>query len=327
MVAIMNISNLYSKRTLMLLFCIVSFIVLGTTKVFADTYNVTAVVPYDPPTIAATVGSPTNYTTVNTKNVNITGTCQILNPAVIISVWNGATLLGSTSCLVGGNYSINIELYVGVNVLVIKSSNINGLYGPDSLAFTISYTPDAPPAPDPTPGETPAPSVPSEPANNPATSGELLITSTQPFGIMDEKNFVSFTLQVSGGSYPYILNINWGDGTTMTQKLDNEGDFTFTHIYETAGTYNVLALLTDVKGFSRTFNWAVTVSTQSLNYDENTVPVNTVEKSNFKPYIYFMVVLVTLFVAYLAFLGGRYYQSVQQNKNSKIPSPKKAKKK
>lgn len=324
----MDTRNLYSKFTLAALFCVFSIVIFSSARAFADTYNVTAVVPYDPPTIAATVTSPTNFTTTNSNSTNIQGTCQILNPASLISIWNGPTLLGSTTCLVGGTYSLTVALYEGVNVLVVKSSNINALYGPDSSPFTITYTPSVSiPEPPTLAPDNPQPTPPTEPANNPQTSGELLITSTTPFGVTDEKNSVSITLRVSGGGSPYSLTINWGDGTTMIQDIGTEGNYTFTHIYETAGIYTIMALVKDVLGNSRSFNWAVTPKTQSSNNNDEAVGTANEEKTNLKPLIYASAVVASVFLVSTTFLGGRYYQALQLNKTFRKPPKKIVRKK
>lgn len=321
----MNTIVIHFNRCLLILICIISVIVINTNNVFADTYDVTAVVPFDPPTIPATVTSPANNTTVNTSNIEINGTCQELNPAVIVSVWNGPLLLGSTTCLVGGNYSINVAMFSGTNVLIIKSSNVNGLYGPDSTPFNINYTPNQPvsnPSPSQDSGNNNN-NFPPGPANNPQNSGELLLTSLAPFGVTNSENTVSITVRISGGNNPYSLTINWGDGTTMTQKLDTEGDYTFSHTYETADNYIVNAIVVDVLGNSRKFNWAVSPGTQSIITDNQAVIEKSENKSNLNSYLFALIILILLFLIYISFLVGRYYQNKKDMKTMTKPANKK----
>jgi hypothetical protein len=326
----MNISNLRFYHYLLIIICILSVYVINTHTALADSYDVTAVVPFDPPTIPATVVSPANNTILNTNSVVITGTCQVLNPTIIISVWNGSTFIGSTVCLVGGTYSLSVGLYNGSNVLVIKSSNINGLYGPDSSPFTVNFNPNLP-VPDPAPTQDSGAggnnNVVSGPANNPQDSGELLLTSLAPFGVTDSENTVSITIRVSGGNNPYTLTIKWGDGTTMTQDLDEEGDYTFNHVYETAGYYNVTALVIDVLGNSRSFSWTVSPSTQSLTTDNQAEIKSPVDETNLKPYIYALVTLTALTLVFMSFIVGRYYQNIKIGNLSSKKSIKKRSKK
>lgn len=325
----MNTRIIHFNRCLLILICIISVIVVSTNKVFADTYDVTAVVPFDPPTVPAAVTSPENNNTVNTSSIEITGTCQELNPTIIVSVWNGPLLLGSTSCLVGGNYSIAVAMFSGTNVLIIKSSNINGLYGPDSSPFTVNYTPNQPvSSPGPSQdSDTNNNNVPSGPANNPQNSGELLLTSLAPFGVTNSDNTVSITVRISGGNNPYSLTINWGDGTTMTQKLDTVGDYAFTHTYEVANSYTVNAQVVDVLGNSRSFSWAVSPGTQSLTTDNQSRIEEPLNKSNLKLYIFALITFIILFLIYISFLVGRYYQNIKDNKTTTKPVNKKKRKK
>ena len=325
----MSIKYIRFNRCLIILICIISIFVVNTNKVFADTYDVTAVVPFDPPTIPATVTSTANNTTVNTSSIEIAGTCQVLNPAVIVSVWNGLLLLGSTACLVGGNYSITVAMFSGTNVLIIKSSNINGLYGPDSSPFTISFTPNQP-VPDPGPNQDSGAgnnNIPSVTANNPQNSGELLLTSLAPFGVTNKENAVSITIRISGGNNPYSLTINWGDGTTMTQELDEKGDYTFNHIYEAANNYTVNVQVKDILENSRSFSWAVSPGMQSITTDNQAAIKTPADKTNFKPYIYAVVALTAITFVSTSFIVGRYYQTLKISNMSNKQPIKKAKKK
>lgn len=299
-------------KRLAVIFCTIVMLLLCSAKTFADSYDVTAVVPYDPPTTAATIESPANNASLSTNSVVIVGTCEILIPASIISIWNGTTLLGSTTCLVGGNYSLSVALYSGINVLIAKSSNINSLYGPDSTPTIVIYTPNTSisPAPDPTPQPTPL-TPPVGPANNPQSSGELLITSPSPFGVSDNNNFVTITLNVSGGSNPYILLINWGDGSTQSQQINNGGEYIFSHSYEKPANYTVLATVTDSIGQNKSFSWAVTSKQvpTNQNHESSSKPDDKKESNSSKLFFYGLLIALLAIVSLIIFLFGRYYQS------------------
>jgi len=189
------------------------------------------------------------------------------------------------------------------------------LYGPDSSPFIITYTPAIPVS---TPQA--AAVSPTGPINNPQTSGELLITSTTPFGVTNNNNSVSITITVKGGDKPYTLLINWGDGTTESQQLSAEGDYVYTHVYDKPAIYNVLVTLTDVLGKSRTFSWVVTSeqipAIQSPAAGK--VPSGTEKVADFRSYTYFAIFALILFILVVVFLFGRYYQTTQSDK----PIPK-----
>lgn len=302
-------------------------------NVLADSYDVTASIPYEAPTIAATVTAPLDNSTVRDKNLIITGTCEMLSPSSVVSVWRSSTLLGSTSCQVGGSYSIEVSLSVGSNYLVIRTSSLSSNYGPDSTVLTVYYYPA-----ETAPGTPSNPTTPGVSLNNPTKPSqnngsqpqitpinELLITSPSAFGVI-ENNTISITLTLSGGVQPYKLLINWGDGTTFSQDIERQGDYTFTHKYESAKTYSVNALLTDARDVSRSFNW-VAISGVPLSLEligENDNLSGPKQKGIFGFYACFVISLIVLFIFITTFLLGRYYQARKYRDSivNKIPKKK-----
>lgn len=309
-----------------------AFILIFATisPVFAETYNVTASIPYPAPITAATVVSPTNNSTVDTSTINITGTCELLSPVSVVSVWNGGILIGSTNCLVGGNYTIDVPLSIGLNTLLVRTSSMSFNYGPDSSPINITYLPKATDTPNSvadTPLSRSNPASQSSP--RPTAGSELVLTSESPFGIIDESNSVSITLKIGGGRPPYNLQINWGDGTNFSQVLNESGQYTFTHVYDKSKVYNISALLTDSEGSNRSFNWIVVTS---LVQSEDNTPLTLgsdgeSSESGIKYSLYVIVSLVVIFFVITTFLFGRYYQAKQDDEQTtKVSNKLKSKK-
>ena len=61
----------------------------------ATSYDVSASVPYPVPTVPATIDSSLLGQTVQTQLFQITGTCEFMSPATIISVFRAGASIGS----------------------------------------------------------------------------------------------------------------------------------------------------------------------------------------------------------------------------------------
>lgn len=219
------------------------FIVVSTS--FADSYVLTASVPYPIPTVASTI--TTAGATTATAPITIAGSCGVVTPATIVSLWNGAALLGATPCQLDGTFSVVVNLQPGTNVVIPKTSNIANVYGPDGSAVTFTY--NAPLPPEPTPPSTQPTQGPPDPEQ--ATQTPLLqVSSPQPFGVLSNSGQVSIDITVQGGDTPYAITIKWGDGKSDSQTVNESGTYTFTHVYKQKNNYTAAVKVTDSKGNS-----------------------------------------------------------------------------
>lgn len=243
----------------------VAVFLLSPATVLADSYQVNASVAFPTPTQAADFDSSLDGTTVQAALQSVSGTCQVQNPVNTVVITRDGSSIGSTPCS-GGAFNLQITLVDGANTLVARTVNPTGQYGPDSPPITMTLY--LPPSVTPTPN-TPVPSAPpSTPqevtaTTNSGAAADLSIVPTEPFGVMnDQTNEVNITVTVGGGTTPYTVRINWGDGSVDTHNIDLPGQYTFSHTYETAGNYTVRGSVQDVLGASTVFNFAV-VSTKT----------------------------------------------------------------
>ncbi len=257
----------YIARVLVFLSSLFLLAYSSSQFALAASYDVSASVAFPPPTQAATIDPLLNNITVSNAAFVISGTCEVLTPPGVITVLRGATLLGSQSC-VSGSYSLQIVLAEGVNTLIVRSASVSSLYGPDSSPVTITLNTPAAPIPTTPQTSSPAPTTPGAtnltPADNNAfnagTSSGLSIAPQDPFTVMSPSNQVSLSFRIDGGSTPYTIELNWGDGTTETKTIDKPGDYTFTHQYRNAGNYTVKGRLRDVLGAVTEISHAVVVA-------------------------------------------------------------------
>jgi hypothetical protein len=84
---------------------------------------------------------------------------------------------------------------------------------------------------------------------DPATGERYL-----PFG-----EELKLALDLAGGSGPYTLQINWGDGKNETIKLTKLEPMNLAHKYESKGTMNLQIELTDSAGNTKKISFTVNV--------------------------------------------------------------------
>jgi hypothetical protein len=232
----------------------------ASVTVHADSYQVNASVPYPTPTQAATFDGSQDGTTVQTALQTLSGTCQIQNPVNTVVISRSGGSIGSAPCT-SGSYSVQVTLVEGTNTLVARTANASGQYGPDSPSITMTLY--LPPTVTPTPA-TPTPTAPASTPDeviaktNSGAAADLTITPSEPFGVMNEQtNAVTLKVTIGGGTTPYTVRINWGDGSVDTHHVDQSGVYEFSHTYQAAGNYTVRGSVQDVLGATTVFNYAV----------------------------------------------------------------------
>jgi hypothetical protein len=107
--------------------------------------QVTAIVPDEVPTEPAVISQPANNTHVLTLPLVVMGSCQ---PDLMVRVYDNGELAGSAVCTAGGEFTINITLVAGENVLRAHNYNVFDVPGPDSdpvhVFVDIPLTPEEP---------------------------------------------------------------------------------------------------------------------------------------------------------------------------------------
>lgn len=278
----------------------------------AASYDVSASVPYPVPTQAAVINPALQNITVQNAAFLVTGTCQMLAPVSIISVWRGNTIIGSQNC-VSGTFGLQITLVEGQNTLVVKTANVEAVYGPDSSPAFVTLRkpitmPPTPAIPASRPGAVNLTPTDNTAFNNGASSG-LSIVPEDPFSVLPTSNTVSLSFLIDGGSTPYTVELNWGDGTTETKVIDKPGRYTFTHQYRGAGNYAVRGRVRDVLGAITEISHAVVVA-KPLE-QKNTVTAAGVKPNNTfttwvqRHWLPITVGATTVVIAVVAYLLGQ----------------------
>jgi hypothetical protein len=244
-----------SYRSLFLLIGIAAaFMVTMNHMAHAIDYEVTAIVPAPLPAGPATITNLKNGDTVYGPTIHISGVCPIISPAIIVVAYdNGTTLLGSQTCTSGGTFDLAVSLgTVGTHSITTTIMNFTGQVGASSPPLSISYifgvvsTITKTTTSKQTILSTTPASQPTEIIDWP------LITANSPFVIYAPGKDITWSGSFTRGRPPYAVSISWGDSSNQTGKNVIPGAQTFSHLYNTPGTYTVHILLKDAANHATT---------------------------------------------------------------------------
>lgn len=250
----------------------------------ADNLEVFAKVSADVPTMSASISSPVNGVVITEMPLTVEGTCEYVAPASIVEMYSGVSFLGSTPCTASGTFAVNITLTPGTHQLVAKTVNITDDYGPDSLAVSVTYTPVTPPE-TPTNSQSPSPSQ-QEDSSNPIASSELHIRSKYTYITYGPSKDPVWVGSFEGGTPPYKITIDWGDGTTTSYDAIGTSEQSFRHQYKEFVSYFISVTVTDTTGASLTREFAAVTPYAPLPNGTSAAPLPILDEDTLQVLIY-----------------------------------------
>ena len=187
--------------------------------------------PGKPPTTAAVITSPGSQQHFSASPVTITGTCPA---GTLAEIFKNDIFAGSSVCTDKGTFSFDIDLLIGENTLVARVYDSLNQPGPDSKRVVIYY--DA----------VPAQADPLAPLS--FGGGQLLLNTDAVFrGAFPDHDMV-VPLTIVGGTAPYAVNMQWGDGSNKVVPRGDNQTFNTAHTYRKAGVYQLTFQATDATG-------------------------------------------------------------------------------
>src|SRR5579862_2643743 len=138
-----------SYLPLVILVVVVGALMLGfTSTIFAadpppqsGSIGLNGTVPSAPPTVAATITTPTNQQHFSTLPITVAGSCP---SGTFIEIYKNNIFAGSTPCNSNGTYSASIDLLYGQNILYAQVYDVLNQAGPESNSVTVFYDATAP---------------------------------------------------------------------------------------------------------------------------------------------------------------------------------------
>ena len=175
-----------------------------------------------PPSTPATISFPRDGAVISDQPVTVTGICPV---GLLVKVFKNNVFSGSVQC-VNGSFSIQIDLFSGVNELVARVYDDLDQAGPDSNIVRVT-SPNA--------------------VNN--IGAKISLTSSFAKRGANPGEKLSWPITLTGGNGPYAISVDWGDGKTpdiISQTFP--GTFNIEHQYDTPGVYNIIVRATDKDG-------------------------------------------------------------------------------
>ena len=184
--------------------------------------GLTGTISAPPPSTPATITVPSNGQSFTSLPVPVRGTCP---NGTLVKVFKNNVFAGSVQCN-NGSFEINIDLFTGQNEIIVRVYDDLDQAGPDSSPVTVTFIDDRA-------GAGPRVSVTSNFAKRGANPG----------------NKLDWPIIISGGSGPYAVSVDWGDGTEADlQSVAFPGNFDLSHVYKEAGVYNIVIKVSDNNG-------------------------------------------------------------------------------
>lgn len=194
------------------------------TRASAD-YSITTTVQGPVPSQSARITSPINGAIVTVARLEVKGTC---NRDSVVELLLGGAAKAAGLCAPDGSFNETMDLRVGSNLITAQSINLAGQAGPRSPGIFVTYAP---------------------------TNGAAIIAN--PLSLSTEQilkgawtgEAVQWAVRLDGGTSPYALNFDWGDGSQSDLVSQSaSGTIGVSHIYNSAGNYTARVNVTDASG-------------------------------------------------------------------------------
>jgi hypothetical protein len=199
----------------------------------ADTLTVYARNPAPIPTEPAIITSPEDNALVTRTQLVVSGICPDITPHVIIAILDNGVQAGSVPCDSDNKFSVVIEIGLGHHTLVARVYTITGDAGLDSEPVHVTHISVAG-----------AVSTEQEPG---LTTG-LTLTIDEPFIVFGPAKDAIWSGSITGGTLPYHVHIDWGDGKSSNYTLTKDGHQDFAHHYRSMQPHIITLKATDSGG-------------------------------------------------------------------------------
>lgn len=183
-----------------------------------------------PPTDAPTISIPGDGAVFEEIPITVTGLCT---DDLLVRIFKNNVFGGSVMCE-DGSYTLQIDLFPGPNELVARQYDGLDQASPESNRVNVTYSID----------------VPTVPGSPDQVAQRITLTSNFARRGVDPGQELIWPFTISGGSAPYAVSIDWGDGKNELLTRDSAGTWDAKHVYERPGVYRVIVKATDANGQS-----------------------------------------------------------------------------
>ncbi|HSE61319.1 MAG TPA: PKD domain-containing protein [Candidatus Saccharimonadales bacterium] len=243
-----------------------------------------AVVPSPPPTTPPTITSPDPGTTTIEKNMHIKGGCAV---GLIVKIFRNAVFAGSTTCLADSTYELQIDLEEGKNTLIARQYDAVNQPSPESDPLLVFYTPPI------------APTIEGSQPEGVDTTGPRIakFELKLDYDYTLQSAFINQTFRLpirfAGGTPPYAVSVDWGDGETSLVSRQTAVLFIAEHLFTKPGTHQIKIKISDKDGTEAFLQFVVVVNGSPDTVNIRT-PFGEVRTSVSMPALVFMTSAIAL---------------------------------
>ena len=175
-----------------------------------------------PPALAPIISIPANGASFTSLPVTVGGICD---SDLLVKVFKNGVFAGSAQCQ-NGSFSLSMDLFSGRNELIAKQYDLLDQESPPSSTVTVNF---------------------NDTVDSSASERVTLTTNFAKRGA-DPGQKLSWPVAVSGGTGPYAVTVQWGDGEDSAYSIPFPGEFFIDHSYKNPGSYTVVVKAVDVNG-------------------------------------------------------------------------------
>lgn len=178
-----------------------------------------------PPARGATITSPGNGATFTSLPVTVSGLCP---DGTLIKLFSNNIFVGSAPCE-NDRFSLDVDLFSGQNDLIARVYDDLDQAGPDSNTVSVTFND----------------------SNSSAFASRVSLTSNFARKGANPGDRLLWPIILSGGTGPYAISVDWGDGKPITLKsVPFPGNIDLDHVYDSAGVYRIIVKATDINGLT-----------------------------------------------------------------------------
>jgi hypothetical protein len=234
-----------------------------------------------PPGDAPTISIPANGTVFEEIPITVSGLCT---DTLLIRIFKNNVFGGSAICT-GGSYTIQIDLFPGNNELIARQYDNLDQASPESNKPIVTYAID----------------VPVVPGSPDEVVQRITLTSNFARRGADPGSDLIWPITLSGGTGPYAVKVDWGDGKEDLLTRDVTGDFDIKHVYDKSGVYRLIIKATDANGDSAFLQLVAIANGEITAGEEATGPTVTRYRILWQPSLIAIPLIATSF-----WLGKKY---------------------
>ncbi len=270
-------------QALVLLLVSLSVMLVGGARAVdnpqSGSVGIEGTIPANAPTQPAVISFPTNNSNSSTGTITVTGLCP---NGSLVKIFKNNVFAGAVQCK-NGSFSIQIDLFNGVNEIIARVYNELDEAGPDSNTVIVNYN-----------------------IAGGALGSRVSLTSNYAKRGAGVGQTLIWPIALSGGDGPYAISVDWGDGTPpdiISQQF--AGNFNISHVYTQPGVYTVIIRAVDKNG-NIAFLQLVGVANGALSQDAGKAG-STDDKNKIIKIIWWPL-LITIPLILIAFWLGKRHQ-------------------